>query len=385
MTEPIAKILIIDDEVGMREGCRRALTPRGFFVETAEHGVEGLRKLRETAFDLALLDVMMPGMSGLELLERIHDHNPNIVCIMITGYATVELAAQAMKKGAQDFLPKPFTSDELLAAVQKGLDERQRRLAFEHDRLREEERYQLERTLQQQAMLDAVESQFMLVIAHRLRDPAGVIKSYLQLMRGGFVEEDEWDEYLEKVDLRAGQLLNMLDDILELAHLKSGIDTSKLKPVAVADTLEEVARRFRPTAEAKGLRLTLQIEDRPAILMQATHLRLLWTHLLENAVHYTPAGEIQIVLLQEGEWAIGTVTDTGIGISTEELANIFQEFYRTEAGKAEVALGTGLGLPIVNQIMQVYGGTIQVDSTPASGSTFTIRFPLAPLAARVAS
>ena len=224
MAEPIANILVIDDEVGMREGCRRALAPRGFFVETAEHGVEGLRKLRETAFDLVLLDAMMPGMSGLELLERIREHNPDIVCIMITGYATVELAAQAMKKGAQDFLPKPFTSDELLAAVRKGLDERQRRLASERDRVWEEEQYQLERTRQEQAKLDTIESRFMLVITHRLRNPAGAIKSYLQLMRAGLLDEDEWDEYLEKVDLRAGQLLNMLDDLLELAHLKSGVD-----------------------------------------------------------------------------------------------------------------------------------------------------------------
>ena len=102
-------------------------------------------------------------------------------------------------------------------------------------------------------------------------------------------------------------------------------------------------------------------------------------------MHYTSAGEIRVVLLEEGGQAVGTVTDTGIGISTEELASIFQEFYRTEAGKAEVVLGTGLGLPIVNQIVEAYGGAIQVDSTPGSGSTFTIRFPLAPPVATVAA
>ena len=381
MAEAKANILVIDDEVGMREGCRRALTPHGFHVTVAEHGVEGLRKLREGHFDLVLVDAMMPGMSGLELLERIDEHDPTIACIMITGYATVDLAAQAMKRGARDFLPKPFTSDELLAAVHKSLDERQRRLALQREKELEEERYQLERISQERAKLDAIESRFMLVIAHKLRDPAGVIKSYLQLMRGGFVDEDEWEEYLEKLDLRAGQLLTMLDDLLELAHLKSGVELGKLKPVALADGLEAVVSQFRPIAEAKGLLLDLHIEGRPAVLAQPSHLRTLWTHLVENAIHYTPQGKIKIVLAENGGWAVGTVTDSGVGISTEELGSIFQEFYRTDAAKAEVALGTGLGLPIVNQILAVYGGTVQVDSTPGKGSTFTIRLPLAPPAA----
>ena len=173
----MANILVIDDEVGMREGCRRVLVPEGFQVKTAEHGVEGLRKLREGTFDLVLLDVMMPGMSGLELLERIREHDPNIVCVMITGFATVDLAAQAMKQGARDFLPKPFTSDELLEVVQRGLDERQRLLALQQQREREEESAQLERVRQDAAKLDAIESRFMLVLVHQLRNPAGVLKN----------------------------------------------------------------------------------------------------------------------------------------------------------------------------------------------------------------
>jgi signal transduction histidine kinase len=378
MAETEANILVIDDEVGMREGCRRALTPHGFHVSVAEHGVEGLRKLREGHFDLILVDAMMPGLSGLELLDRVYEYDPDIVCIMITGYATVDLAAQAMKKGARDFLPKPFTSDELLAVVRKSLDERKRRLALEREKELAEEQLQLERISQERAKLDAIESRFMLVIAHKLRDPAGVIKSYLQLMRCGFVDEDEWDEYLEKLDLRAGQLLAMLDELLELAHLKSGIEPSKLKPVALADSLEEAVGHFRPAAEAKGLHLDLHIEGRPVVLANPNHLRTLWTHLVENAVHYTPQGEIEIRLTEERGWAVGTIADSGIGISTEEMGSIFQEFYRTEAARDEVVLGTGLGLPIVNQILAIYGGTVQVDSVPGKGSTFTIRLPLAP-------
>jgi signal transduction histidine kinase len=371
-----ANVLVIDDEIGMREGCRRALTPHGFQVSTAEHGAEGLRKLREEQFDIVLLDVMMPGISGLEMLGRIHEHDPDLICIMITGYATVDLAAQAMKQGAHDFLPKPFTSDELLTAVQRGLAERARRQALRQQAQREEEALQLERARQEMARLDAIESRFMLVIVHELRNPAGVIKNYLQLMRSGYIDKDEWDEYVENLDLRASQLLAMLDDLLELAHLKEMLSPAKLRPVEVAEVLEGVVSAMQPAAKAKGLDLEVQVLARPTMLVGSNHLHTLWTNLLDNAIKYTPAGSILVTLDQQDGQLVSAVSDTGIGISNEELARIFEEFYRSEAAKAEVPLGTGLGLAIVNQIVKFYKGTIEVDSAPRKGSKFTITLPL---------
>lgn len=228
-------VLVVDDELGMREGCQRALTPRGLRVATEENGAEGLHKLREESFDLLLLDAMMPGLSGLEFLDHVCKNGPDLVCLMITGYATVDLAARAMKQGAYDFLPKPFTSDELLAVVQRGLDESRRRLTLKQARERDEEARELERARQEAAKLNAIESRFMLEFVHELRNPAGVIKNYLQLMRTGYVSEDEWDEYLEALDPRAGQLLEMLDDLLDLAYLKQRLSPPQLQPVDAAE------------------------------------------------------------------------------------------------------------------------------------------------------
>jgi signal transduction histidine kinase len=376
MDEQTANILVIDDEIGMREGCKRALTPHGFQVSVAEHGAEGLRRLDEERFDLVLLDAMMPGMSGLELLQRIQETDPDTICVMITGYATVELAAQAMKQGAQDFLPKPFTSDELLTVVQRGLAERQRRLALRRQREEEEKSIQLERTRQEIAKLDAIESRFMLVIVHELRNPAGVIKNYLQLLRSGYVDEDEWDEYLKKLDLRAGQLLDMLDDLLELAHLKERLSPAKVKPVAAAEILAGVAAQFRSVAKARGLEFEVQIHAQPTMMAQSGHLQSLWRNLLDNAIRYTPKGKITVTLSEKEGQLVTAVSDTGIGVSTEELTRIFQEFYRADGAKEQVELGTGLGLPIVNQVVKIYGGRIEVDSRPGQGSTFTVSLPL---------
>ncbi len=378
MEENPANILIIDDEIGMRTGCQRALIPQGYRVSTAQHGVEGLHKLREEDFDIVLLDAMMPGMSGLEILEQIQQQDSDIVCVMITGYATVDLAAQAMKQGAHDFLSKPFTSDELLTIVNRAWAERQRRLAQRRRQEEEEESLELERTRQERAKLDAFESRFTLVVVHELRNPAGVIKNYLQMMRDGYVDADEWDEYLEKLDLRAGQSLAMLDDLLELANLKGRQGRYRPREVAVADALEGVAGRFRTAAEKKGLDFQLEIRARPTILAQPAHVESLWGHLIENALDFTPQGRIVVTLDEEGDQIVASVRDTGIGISSEEMTCIFQDFYRGPRAREQVEFGTGLGLPIVHQIVQFYGGSVQVDSTLAEGSTFTVKLPKVP-------
>ncbi len=370
-------ILVVDDEVGMREGCRRALTSQGFRVSTAEHGAEGLHKLREEPFALVLLDAMMPGMSGLELLGAICEYDPEIICIVITGYATVDLAAQAMKQGAFDFLPKPFTLDELSAVVNRGLEESQRRAAGREQREREEEAYQLERARAETAKLDAIESRFMLIIAHELRNPAGVIKNYLQFMRSGYADASEIGECLEKLEQRADQLLAMLDDILELAFLKQKTGPSKLAPVPAAEVLEEVTSQLRPAAEAKGLQLVVQFQTRPTVPANRNHLHSLWTKLIDNAIRYTSSGRVTVTLNEQDGWLVATVADTGTGISDEDLRCVFQEFYRSESAKAIYELGTGLGLPIVDQIVRLYNGAIQVDSVPGQGTTFTVRLPVA--------
>ncbi len=381
MTQTPARILVVDDEVGMREGCRRALTSHGFVVTTAEHGADGLQRLREQAFDLVLLDAMMPGMSGLELLEHVHKRDPDTVCVMITGYATVDLATQAMKQGADGFLPKPFTSDELLSAVRQGLQERQRRLVRRQQAERDEEHRQLERTRDEMAKLHAIESRFMLVIAQELRNPAGVIKNYVQLMRSGYVDAEEWDEYLDKLDMRASQLLQMLDDLLELAHLKGTPGPAKLEPVDVASVLREVVRQSTPAARAKGLDVVLELKASPAVLAHRSHLCSLYTQLVDNAIAYTPAGaaadEVRITLDVDEGMVETSVSDPGIGISTEDLTRIFQDFYRSESAREEIPFSTGLGLSIAMQVVQMYQGRIDVESEAGAGTVITTRFPLA--------
>ncbi|MCR4438794.1 MAG: response regulator [bacterium] len=130
------RILVVDDEEIIRLGCQRILSDEYYEVLTAGDGCAGLALVREKSPDLVLVDLLMPEMGGMELLEAIHQHDKKIVTIVITGYATIESAVEAVKKGAFDYLPKPFGPEELRAAILRGLE--RRRLLLETERLRKE-------------------------------------------------------------------------------------------------------------------------------------------------------------------------------------------------------------------------------------------------------
>jgi len=131
-----AKILVIDDEESIRDSCQKTLCRSGNRVEVAEDGLSGLAMLEKESFDLVILDLKMPGLSGMEVLDKIKEDDPEATVIVITGYATVESAVEAMKKGAYDFIPKPFTPDSLRVIVKRALDRRE--LALENVLLRSE-------------------------------------------------------------------------------------------------------------------------------------------------------------------------------------------------------------------------------------------------------
>ena len=157
--ESEARILIIDDEEIVRDSCVQILAKRNYQVSTAQNGEEGLEMLAEFKPDLALVDLKMPGISGYEVLDRIHDYDPTIVTVVITGYATVDSAVEAMKKGTFDFLPKPFKPDELRLIVQRSLE--RRKLILETIALRKEK--------------EMLREQFAAIVSHELKSPLSAV------------------------------------------------------------------------------------------------------------------------------------------------------------------------------------------------------------------
>jgi signal transduction histidine kinase len=372
------RILVVDDELGMREGCRRTLEAAGHKVDTAEDMASALDLIRAREYTLYLLDVMLPDGSGLELLAPIIEGDPDAICIIITGFGSIEMAVEAVRRGAYNFLPKPFTSDQLLVSVNQGL-ERRRLKAIESQA---EELAQAKEDLEK---LDEIKSQLMLKLAHELRAPVAAVQSYVNLILSGYVSDGELKPTLHRVHERLQEMLDVISDLLQLARLKQARDQilSEASPQSMADVLEEVVDLLRSQAEEKEQTFQVEIQDRPTIVANRDHLLSIWTNLISNAIKYTPKeGRIKVRLQADMDTLMGVVEDSGMGIPEEDIPHLFQEFFRTDEAKASGEMGTGLGLSIVKQILESYGGDIRVRSTVGEGTRFTFMLPLQPTAAK---
>ncbi len=239
------RVLVVDDELGIREGCRRALTAKGFEVDVAENGPAGLHKIRQGSYEILLADAMMPGMSGLELMHEARKLSPELICIIITGYASVELAVQAIREGAHDFVAKPFTPELLLQVINREMERQRLRKDARRVKELEEELLGLSRVKAETERLAAVESRFMLTMVHILRAPVAVLMNSLQLIRKGYVSAGEQPAFLARAETRAEELLTILDDILLLSQLKEKRGSPAREVVSLADMLEAVLSRMK--------------------------------------------------------------------------------------------------------------------------------------------
>jgi signal transduction histidine kinase len=346
-------------------------------VETAGNLEEGLQKIQETSFDLVLLDVMLPDGRGTDLLTPIHEKDPETVAIIVTGYATVELAVEAIKKGAYDFVPKPFDTDILLLTVHQGIE--RRRLALETKRLVAVEKKAEELALLNEEMerLDQYKTQFTTMVAHELRAPIAALQSFLLSILKGYVPPEQQEEILERAVARAQELLDLVNDLLNLAAAREEITPAMSKDLSLAEVLEKLLPPFQSLAVDEGLKLEVNIRQRPSLEAVPEQMEQLWTNLISNALKYTPeGGEVVITLDEDKGWAIGTVEDSGIGISPEHQAQIFEEFFRTPQAKDHNHLGTGLGLSLAKRIVEGHGGSIELESELGKGTRFRFRLPL---------
>jgi len=358
-------ILVIDDEEAMRDSCSMILTKDGFRAETAENGHIGLEKARELKPALALIDLKMPGLSGFEVLERIKDIDPAIIPIVITGYATVESAIEAMKKGAYDFLPKPFTPDELRIIVRRALE--RRKLAMEAESLRREKKL--------------MEENFITMVSHQLRSPLVAIQQYFEVILAGMVGqvEDAQKGMILRARERLESLLHLINDWLDMARISRGQIVDKVKPLALEKLLEKQVEFMKPLAQEFKVRLELRpVEKTALVLGDEQSLEQVFSNLISNAIKYNkPGGSVIITLREEDSTLVADVADTGIGISREHLPLVFDQFYRVSRSEDQKIKGTGLGLAIAKKIVEAHNGTIQVTSEPGQGSTFSVRLPKA--------
>ncbi len=356
-------ILVIDDEESMRDACTKILTKDGYKVETACDGDRGLQKVRETRPDLALIDLKMPGVSGIEVLNRIREIDPSIISVVITGYATIESAVEAIKRGAYDYLPKPFTPEELRIIVKRGLD--RRALALEAEALREERR--------------KLEENFVTLVSHELRTPLVAVQQYCDTIAGGFVGEVETEQKktMERVTERLKGMLELINDWLNLARIEAGTLARSFKPISVKAVVTEAMNCLRPSAEARRIAVELEcLPDTSLIQGDEEAIGVVFTNLISNAIDYnSEGGKVNVKVAEDEDHVRVEVTDTGFGIPKESLPFIFDQFYQVKRNGKKETTGSGLGLSIAKRIVDAHSGSMRVVSELGKGSTFTVLLP----------
>lgn len=358
-------VIVIDDEESMRDSCRMILQKDGFITKTADNGLAGITMVEENKPDIVLVDLKMPGLGGLEVLERIKKIDSDIVPIVITGYATVESAVDAMKRGAYDFLPKPFAPEELRLIIRRGLE--RIRLSREAESLRREKKL--------------IEENFITMVSHQLRSPLVAIAQYFEVMLSGIAGEiaPRQADMLSKANRRLESLLELINDWLDIAKMNSGKIIEKCKPVSLQQLLLKQIEFLQPLAEKNEITLELSsVSGIETISADADSLEQVFSNLISNAIKYNrPGGSIQVRIREDNEYVVTDIEDNGIGIQAEHIPYLFDQFYRVKRNEDQKQKGSGLGLAIAKKITDAHSGNITVTSSPGKGTTFSVHLPKA--------
>ena len=471
------RILVIDDEPRLRQVCHRVLEPRGYEVFDAADGREGLKAIDEVGPHLVLVDLMMPNLNGFEVLEAARENHPDLSFVVITGFATLEKAVEAMKQGADDFLAKPFRPDDLALVVERVLrrvktlqdmvleksrtrliveysangvlvinadgrialmnpvmreiaglgdedhrgepvedvlpckdvvealkcileagDESQSRRTCNTTVATNREPLHLEvtckpfldttgHTLGALAIfndvtawqrLDELKNEYVSTVAHDIASPLGSVISQLQTLESGLAGElnEKQAHLIQRARMRVQGIVDLSKDLLDLSKMESG-SMGEPEQVDLEGLLKEAVDVHRNQAKAKGQALELDIApDLPLVMGIPRAVGQVFNNLVSNAVRYTPdGGQVRVSAVAGPGMAVVSVADTGFGIPEEDRGKIFNRFYRVKDSNTRHIVGTGLGLPIVKQVVEEMGGRIELESEPGKGSTFTVKLP----------
>jgi len=406
------RILIVDDEAGVRELFAAWLREENYECKTAASADEALAILATDTYALVISDMMMPGRNGVELLREIRSRYPDTTVIMVSGIDRPQRVRDALRCGAFDYLIKPCELSVLTLSVERGLERRslQRTARIYKDHLESqnielaESKTELERLQAQLVHTEKMASlgQLAAGIAHELNNPAGFIYGNMDLL-GDYLAQLQsllsiYDRVVLpadalqsvnslKAEIRYERLVDDLDsiladcregaericDVVKNLRLFSRLDEAEIKKVDVHSGIDSTVRLLSRYFSGGHVTLRREYGDLPPIHCYAGQLNQVWMNLLVNAAQAVPdRGEVSISTRLEQDSVVVDISDTGAGIPEDQLSRIFDPFFTTKP----VGEGTGLGLSISYGIIERHGGTIAVVSEIGTGTTFTVRIPI---------
>jgi len=398
-------LLIVEDNRDLNRFLCDALADE-YRLQAALDGDEGLRKALRRPPDLILTDVMMPRVAGDELLRALRSHPEldAVPIVVLTARADDELRLRLLRDGAQDYLMKPFSVEELrvrvrnLVAMKRARELLQGELEsslHDVDGLAEQV---AARTRDLRSALEATQmareraehasrakSEFLSLVSHELRTPLTTLEIQLQRLereRAPSLTERQ-AEMVRKGRASSAKLLALIESLLEYMRAERGKLTPRREPLELEQVVAEVLAELRPHAEQKGLALRFVATNRlPFLDGDRQFLRVVLTNLVGNAVKFTERGHVEVRLSHgEGGHRID-VEDSGPGIPPDEQARIFSPFHHVEPMLGKHTPGFGLGLALVREMVKMLGGTVELESAVGVGSRFTVTLPPQPDAPR---
>jgi len=379
-------ILVASPNPDLKAACRRALEPGNFSIRASASLQDWARGEKNQNIDVVLLDgEIFQDKQEVLFLQELWEKDANLACILVSERESLRQALQAFQAGVCDIVSAPVVPEILALRVAQALE--RRRNSLELKRLQAFEQnvaplWSVAKGEMETADLFAKDflapAAFRLTMAHEFRAPLTALQSFLLILLKGYVAPEKWKEMIQHAYERSQDLLNLVDDLMNLATAAQEMSPGNRSLVRLGDELEKILPSLKTEAEQQGLLLSLTLPQNPAVMANDLHVKQLWTNLISNAIKYTPpGGTVRVLLQQQEEWAVGKVEDSGIGISPQEVPLIFHEFYRTAEARKMGVRGTGLGLPLVKKIVEGYGGSLEVQSTVGKGSVFRFQLPLA--------
>lgn len=293
------------------------------------------------------------------------------------------LDLSALRKDGSEFpveislSPTQSENGVLVTAVIRDVTER-RRAEQQIDSLRENYLAELETRHKEAERLNRLKSEFLASISHELRTPLHTIIGFAELLdeQGEGPLNEKQKRFVHHIRADSDHLLSLINDVLDLSRIEAGGLVVRTEALQLESVISEAVNSIRPQAESKRLAVRVEHSTEINVLADPLRVRQILYNLLSNAVKFTdPGGEIGVIAKVEGDFVQITVSDTGLGIPTEECARIFDKFYQVGYTTTGVRQGTGLGLTISKQLVEIQGGRIWVDSALGKGSQFHFNLP----------
>jgi signal transduction histidine kinase len=365
-------ILLVDDEPDIRDVLSLTLSDMGCQVYEAENGDEALRIFKDVQPSMVMTDIKMPGMDGIELLQKIKHENPETEVIMITGHGDMDLAIRSLKNEATDFVTKPINVDALEIAVKRAKDK-----IITRKKLHEYTE-SLEKLVHEKTELQSHLSSLGLMIgsiSHGIKGLLTGLDGGIYILDSGFAKNNEVQikEGWDVVKLTVERIRKMVMDILFCAKERE----LRLERIDVRNFVEEIVKELEPKMKNQNIQFKNDFGANLGELeVDVTYLHSALLNILENATDACLRNKtkklhkITFVARNHGEKIIFEITDNGIGMDGETQDKIFTPFFSSKGTN-----GTGLGLFIANTSIEQHGGEVNVKSKVGQGTLFQIKIP----------